>query len=69
MRDLTNIEKSGFRKGEYIGYCRGVWRIRKTNGEWLATHLKEGYIKTEKTLDSLNRFFQLCDQERGFHNA
>ena len=24
-----NIEKSAFRKGEYIGYCNGVQRIRK----------------------------------------
>jgi hypothetical protein len=30
MRDLHNIEKSGFRPGEYVGYRGGkVYRIRK----------------------------------------
>lgn len=31
---LHNIEKSGFRKGEYVGYANGVWRIRKLPGGW-----------------------------------
>lgn len=31
MRDLTNVEKSAFKLGEYVGYGGGkVWRIRKT---------------------------------------
>lgn len=40
MKDLPNIEKSAFRKGEYVGYGAGkVWRIRKSTssyGNWLA---------------------------------
>lgn len=40
MRNLPNIEKSGFHRGEYVGYAAGiVWRIRKTNssyGNWIA---------------------------------
>jgi hypothetical protein len=40
MRDLPNIEKSAFKKGEYVGYALGrVWRITKTNssyGNWIA---------------------------------
>lgn len=24
-----NIERSGFRRGEYVGYAHGVWRIRR----------------------------------------
>jgi len=41
MRNLPNIEKSAFRKGEYVGYSNGVWLIRKTNssyGNWSARH-------------------------------
>lgn len=31
------IEKSGFRAGEYVGYCDGAWRIAKTgSGLWEA---------------------------------
>ncbi len=36
-----NIEKSPFRKGEYVGYANGVWHIRKSTsayGQWCATH-------------------------------
>jgi hypothetical protein len=30
MKNLDNIEKSGFRRGEYVGYADGVvWLIRK----------------------------------------
>lgn len=35
-----NIEKSAFRRGEYVGYGQGtVWHIRKSNssyGRWVA---------------------------------
>lgn len=34
---MTNIEKSAFRKGEYVGYCHGAQRIRK-GGEGWQTH-------------------------------
>ena len=40
MKNLTNIEKSAFRKGEYVGYSGGkVYRISKSNssfGNWFA---------------------------------
>lgn len=40
MKNYCNIEKSAFRKGEYVGYCEGkVYHIRKTNssfGTWFA---------------------------------
>lgn len=36
MRNLSNIEKSGFRRGEYVGYSAGlVWKIRKLD-QWYA---------------------------------
>lgn len=34
---MQRIEKSGFRKGEYVGYANGVWLIRKrADGSWVA---------------------------------
>jgi hypothetical protein len=30
-----NIERSGFRRGEYVGYAHGVWHIRRINGRQL----------------------------------
>jgi hypothetical protein len=40
MKNYPNIEKSAFRKGEYVGYCEGhIYHIRKTNssfGTWFA---------------------------------
>jgi hypothetical protein len=34
---LHNIEKSAFRKGEYVGYACGlVFHIRKDGREWIA---------------------------------
>ena len=35
---MHNIEKSGFRRGEYVGYGSGtVWRIVKNGKLWNAT--------------------------------
>jgi len=31
-----NIEKSAFRKGEYVGHATGTWRIRRDGKGWLA---------------------------------
>lgn len=40
MKNFTNIEKSGFRKGEYVGYANGdLFFIRKSTssfGNWQA---------------------------------
>jgi hypothetical protein len=38
MRNLHNIEKSGFRRGEYVGYGGGrVWRIwQRDRHAWTA---------------------------------
>jgi hypothetical protein len=41
MKNLPNVEKSAFRKGEYVGYANGVWIIRKFStsyGNWSARH-------------------------------
>jgi hypothetical protein len=46
MKNYCNIEKSAFRKGEYVGYCEGrIYHIRKTNssfGTWFA-HDRDNY--------------------------
>jgi len=37
MKNLPNIEKSFFRRGEYVGYACGlVFRICKCEGAWVA---------------------------------
>lgn len=40
MKNYFNIDKSAFRKGEYVGYSGGrVYRISKSNssfGNWIA---------------------------------
>ncbi len=35
MKNLHNIEKSGFRRGEYVGYARGPWRITRSMDGWV----------------------------------
>ena len=46
MKNYPNIEKSAFRKGEYVGYTEGrIYRISKTNssfGTW-AAHNRDNY--------------------------
>jgi hypothetical protein len=37
VRSFPNIDKSGFKVGEYVGYALGtVWRIRKEGKVWSA---------------------------------
>lgn len=37
MPSFPNINKSAFRKGEYVGYSAGaVWRIRRSGRNWQA---------------------------------
>lgn len=38
MKNLPNIEKSAFRRGEYVGYASGlVFRICKDGRDWIAS--------------------------------
>ena len=37
MKSLHNIEKSGFHKGQYVGYANGAWRIRRDGKLWRVT--------------------------------
>jgi hypothetical protein len=48
------IEKSVFRVGEYVGYCDGVWRIKKeTNGLWSVRKNHENDFFRASTLDGI----------------
>lgn len=41
MRNYPNIDKSVFRKGEYIGYCEGkIYRITKSNSSYGTWHAR-----------------------------
>ena len=46
MRNLTNIEPSSFRHGEYVGYAAGVWHItrRKPSGWHCRKRDAAGYL-------------------------
>lgn len=39
MKLPHNIEKSAFRKGEYVGYCNGAQRIRRGGEGWVTNGL------------------------------
>lgn len=34
MKLPNNIDKSAFRRGEYVGYCNGAQRIRRGGEGW-----------------------------------
>lgn len=36
MKSLPNIERSAFRRFEYVGYADGVWHIKRSGTGWLA---------------------------------
>lgn len=61
MHSLSKIERSAFRKGEYVGYAHGVWRIsRGYRGGWSAMRESGhgGYVyKSARTLLELNAYF------------
>jgi hypothetical protein len=59
MQSLPNIEKSAFRRFEYVGYAGGkVYRVRKTGyGGWEAWAGEPGYgspFMTAPTLAALS---------------
>jgi hypothetical protein len=52
----SRIEKSGFifHAGEYVGYCDGVWKIKRRNdGMWHATKTDGTDSFLARTLDSV----------------
>lgn len=51
----NRIEKSGFRAGEYVGYCDGVWHIKKSGGLWEARKADGRDFFRASTLDSIGK--------------
>jgi hypothetical protein len=47
------IEKSGFRPGEYVGYCDGAWKIRKAGNLWQASKIDGKDFFRARTLDGI----------------
>jgi len=63
MRNLDNIEKSGFRPGEYVGYFDGVWRIVKVSNIWRANHVNGKYWSVEaRTLAELSPMLRTAQE-------
>lgn len=59
MRNLSNIEKSAFRPGDYVGYRNGAWKVWQSpsDGRWHA--LNDDLTKhfSAKTLAEVNNYF------------
>ena len=58
---MDNIEKSAFKRGEYVGYADGVWRITRWNKTtwraWNTLHADHVvlYASTLKAMSDLLR--------------
>jgi len=50
---MHNIDKSAFKRGEYVGYADGTWRIFKWGSGWRATHDKHGHLRA-RTLKEMS---------------
>jgi hypothetical protein len=63
---MDNIEKSGTRPGQYVGYCDGAWRIwrDKTSGRWFAVKQAGSGFKTAATLKEIDAYLA-AKNERG----
>lgn len=55
MQNFHNIEKSGFRRGEYVGYAGGAWRIAKCDRGWIARQQNGGQSFVRRTLAEISK--------------
>ncbi len=64
MKDLPNIERSAFKRGQYVGYGAGVWRIFRWGNEWRAQRRPSGFL-TAETLEQMSKKIQAfaCDEQ------
>lgn len=64
MKNLPNIEPSGFHRGQYVGYANGPWRITRKHRGWQATmfNIPHGYMQA-RTLAALSA--KLTAYEKG----
>lgn len=70
MRHFHNINRSGFHRGEYVGYAGGaVWRIKRADGWWRASVLTPSADvpassgKSAPTLADLSAFLSSVDAD------
>lgn len=64
----SNIEKSGFVHGAYVGYHNGAWRIVKHQGEWRANHCSGAYHEVRgRTLADISARIKAPKPARAFH--
>lgn len=54
-KDFPNIEKSAFKRGEYVGYGNGVWRIFKWGDGWKAVNQKTSKHIDGRTLEEISK--------------
>lgn len=54
-KDFPNIEKSGFHRGEYVGYGGGVWRIVRYGKGWNAGRKDPQAHFTAPTLEEVSK--------------
>lgn len=64
-RSHPNIDRSAFRRGEYVGYALGLWFVRRqTSGGWRATK-REGFDSlTGETLTDISERLTRFHDER-----
>lgn len=66
MKNLCNIEKSAFRRGEYVGYANGAWKIYRNGGrKWYAEHrTKVAPFLSASTLAEMSDLLLLYNRQR-----
>jgi hypothetical protein len=56
-KSMHNIERSEFKRGEYVGYADGVWRIAKGGQGWSATHRENKHPShSARTLEEISDY-------------
>ena len=74
MKSHPRIDKSAFRRGEYIGYCNGAQRIRRCGNGWqtygLASSAGEAVFATAPTLQALgDRLEKMANLDKRLTNV
>ena len=64
--NLSRIDKSVLRKGEYVGYCKGAQRIRRCHKGWetyeLGSSQGEFVYANSRTLKGLNQRLEVLSK-------
>ena len=63
MKDLPNIERSAFKRGQYVGYGAGTWRIFRSGDHWCAVRRPHGFLTASTLADMSQRISQFAMEE------